>query len=380
MEIYRYHKTYNEESLKEFFQKPKELQRLAFVGNHNIPVSTYDTLIVTDDYAVIERGKIIPVRGLHGIFPCRSVMYKWRYSASSKRCSAISGHDKSFIKDVLKDTDKYEFVKDVPSDVLCGTIVRDILYGKLTNPHDAVIKYGKKLGVKHMNKHVFMLADKISVSPCVIMSTMNLSQLQTCYQDLIDRISESYHFRILFQDMIQQAYALEETINLMWSHNRMNEEHVNWSRRLMKLELGSKSLEYIWPEHFNEAFEHSGLELLNTEKRVFEEGYNMSHCIYTNYWQLIKDKKYIALAICLPTGPATIGMRLKGFNVGKPQFVYEQCYHKRNDFLSTEETIIVKTKLKNLSDIFSAMSNIAVSQLPEEFTDNPADMPIEMPF
>lgn len=361
MDIYREHITEYEDRLKEFFAKPKALQRYLLIGNH-VPTCTYRDVVVTDKYAVIECGHIAPVRGLRGIFPHRCIDFKWVYSASIKRCPTVKYVDKYTIKSILSQcSSKYCFVKDIPEYVLSGRIVKDILYGKITNPHTAIIHYGKMMGIKNLNKEVFDVASKLGISPMVIISSLDINQLQSCYNAIIDRIDHSYDFSHTFKDMLEQAYALEEKVNLLWSDNKMGKVHTEWSRQLMKLDLDNKETVPIWPDDIVEELKQQGLELLNTEQRVFEEGYTMNNCVYTNYWNRIKSKKTLALGIELPGGHATLGLTLS--NVTKDlnrqsynMYTYEQCYYKYNKQLSKDEELSVLIRILDIEKILEKMA------------------------
>lgn len=360
MEIYKKHWVRHPELLKEFFAQPKALQRLAFVNNGDIPSAMYWDVIVTDDYAVIERGIITATRGLHGIFPCRRVEFKWKCSPKGKRCQRLNSADKCAIASILSNTDRYEFVKLVPTDALSATVVKDILYGKITNPKDAIVAYGKRLGVKHLNKHMFELSCNLNLPMSVLCCVINSAQLETYVHDN-GRLPRGGEFR----DMIEQAYALEKTINLMWSPKRMSEEHTKWSRELMKLSIGTKSEEPIWPESVVDTFRQCGLELCNTEQRVFEEGYLMHHCVYTNYWDRIKEKNYIALRIELEGGPVTIGL-VRAFRTKR--FVFDQAYHKYDRYLDPDEEEIVHSAIRTtlVENLLDALSYIPEAENDDE--------------
>lgn len=78
----------------------------------------------------------------------------------------------------------------------------------------------------------------------------------------------------------------------------------------MKLDLDNKETVPIWSDDIVKELKQYGLELLNTEQRVFEEGYLMGNCVYTNHWNRIKSKRTLALGIELPGGHATLGLTL----------------------------------------------------------------------
>ena len=363
--IFKQHIVYNEESLREFFEKPKELQRLAFTGHKEYPVASYRDIVVTDEYAIIESGDITPTRGLHGIFPRRTVNFRWHWSVKSKRCQALPTNMKDFVKGLLQETNKYEFVRLVPVHVLSGTVLRDILLGKITNAKDAIRQYGKRLGVKNLNEEVFKLSTRLGVAPMIVLTAVDLDQLKTCYRDIIDRLDKDGGLGSILGDMFDQAYALEEHINLMWSNSRMNEEHTKWSRRLMRLQVHSKSEEPVWPDSICESFRQHGLELLNTEQRVFEEGYMMQHCVYTNYWPRIKRKDYIVFNMELEDGPVTIGM-----NRRNDTYEFNQAYHKFDRALSSYEKYRVIDTINQLQ-VEQLLKAMAYKPIDEEEDSTP---------
>lgn len=368
MEIYKEHRVDNEEQLKEFFHKPKALQRL-LVNKPNCPIASYTDIIVDDKYIIIERGSITPCRGLHAIFPHKTVAIKWGWSADSKRFRGnLNAGQRPFIKDILVQSDKYEFVEHVPSMCLSNTVLRDILYGKITNPKAAIDAYGKVLKVKRLNKHVFNLASKLNLSPILIMTVINPDQLETCHEALEKRLdTRDYSFQQNFRDMIEQAYALEEHINPMWSDNRMNDVHTEWSQRLMLLEMGSKSHEPIWSNEIVQTFANHNLELINTEARCFEEGYVMKHCCYTNYWKDARNKRYLLFRVHKLTRFITLGMRLSVNDQGV-EFTIEQAHGKRNARVFDFEMDDIKDRL-NQPDVVETlqwMAGIAVSEMPKK--------------
>lgn len=364
MEIYKKHWVSRQEDLTNFFAQPKPLQRLAFVNQGNIPSVRYWDVVVTDEYAIIEDGIISAVRGLHGIFPARRVAFKWKYSPKSRRCQQLNGSSKYLIKEILSKTDRYEFVEKVPADALSATVVKDILYGKITNPKDAILAYGKRLGVKYLNEHMFKLSGNTNIPMSVLCSVINSAQLDTYVHEhgQLPREGE-------FRDMVEQAYALEKTINLMWSPKRMSEEHTKWSRELMKLTIGTKSEEPVWSESIADTFRQHGLELCNTEQRVFEEGYLMHHCVYTNYWNRIQRKEYIALSMQLEDGPVTIGLARKSYRQEGIGFYLDQVYHKYDRPLTSDELKVVEDTLNSstiLDNLLEAMAYRPVGEAEEE--------------
>lgn len=151
----------------------------------------------------------------------------------------------------------------------------------------------------------------------------------------------------LISDMLRCAVKLDQKIDLNWSAKRMDQEHQKQIQTLMERELTSKDKT---PIH-NKPLETQHIKCLNTEYDVFMEGKTMHHCIYTNYYNRIKDKQYIAYHI---TGPedCTLGIRL-----GANGAVLDQIYQKYDRNVSEETKNLaldfIKKHAEELAQMFS---------------------------
>jgi hypothetical protein len=111
-------------------------------------------------------------------------------------------------------------------------------------------------------------------------------------------------------DIIKQAKALGKKINPMWSKKRMEEEHQKWTQEIMRMEAADMEDEIVdWPQiNLPENF-----ELITTKRRLFEEGATMHHCIFTNYWDRVRTKRYMVLHVKDSQGnAATAGLKVNG--------------------------------------------------------------------
>jgi hypothetical protein len=100
----------------------------------------------------------------------------------------------------------------------------------------------------------------------------------------------------LLRDLLANAVKLNQIVDFNWSESRIQGEHQKQIRELNKQEITTKSSEPIY-----EPFDlPDNIHLLNTELDVFMEGYTMHHCLYSNYWRLIKERSFIAFHMTYP--------------------------------------------------------------------------------
>ena len=108
---------------------------------------------------------------------------------------------------------------------------------------------------------------------------------------------------LLLEDPISKSYAdilriLNKTVNHKWSDRRVNDEHTKWTFEIMRMKSPYCSDELVWKDV--EVKLPDNITLINSEKECCAEGILMWHCLYTNYWGLIRVKKYVAFHVTDP--------------------------------------------------------------------------------
>lgn len=205
-------------------------------------------------------------------------------------------------------------------------IFEKIMAGKITNNLDLIKAYIKvnhlKVSPALLLKHITNGRHISKVDILRIFSVAaNLDHALEYYEDTSG--NKNFHY---LHDSIDQALILGRKINFRWSPKRMAEEHDKWTKDIMNIEFQQMQDEIVeWVNPLNK-FTPKGFELLNSKKRIFEEGTVMSHCVYTNYWGQIRNKQYLVYHITLNDEKATVGYRLN--TNGK--ISYHQCSSKRN--------------------------------------------------
>lgn len=147
-------------------------------------------------------------------------------------------------------------------------------------------------------------------------------------------------------DLFQQARALDKRIKMSWSDRKIHDMHMKWTAEIFKIKYRNCSSDIIWK---NIPMEFDKVELLNSERRIADEGTNMHHCIYTNYGNYLKAKTKIAFHVDIED-PFTVMFDI--YDGGK--VVFNQAYHAWNKSLTPEERQMAEDLVEYASLIVDA--------------------------
>lgn len=215
---------------------------------------------------------------------------------------------------------------------LTKSIVEKMLAGKITNNLDIIKAYIKLI-------HLKISAKKLT--NCIIENKAgdkrNLLRFIGVAKDsnhLIDYfMNPPKEGSYILNDLVDQARILNRKIDFKWSKLRLEKEHKNWTKEIMTIELehmADSVVNWIQPLH---KFTPKGFILLDTQKKVFEEGSLMKHCVYTNYWSSIKNGNYIAYHVM---HPETNEEATLGFTIVNNTLIYNQCYTTYNKHITDD--------------------------------------------
>lgn len=202
----------------------------------------------------------------------------------------------------------------------------NILKGKITNPTDLL---------KHYIKYVRLNASPALLYKAIVKGLNRMNFLMFAYNAKnVDHMVQAYMKEyswmgsVLHRDVIEQCQVLETKINYNWSLKRLNEEHIQWTKLIMQEELRSVEDEEV--PNLEAIDVPKEFEVLNTKKRIFEEGMMMQHCIYTNYYPTILRNEYLAFHIKQKEEEATLGVYWGGDGLR-----FSQLYGRRNSSVSS---------------------------------------------
>lgn len=268
------------------------------------------------------------------------------------------------------------------------TLLEGIIKRTITNPEDYTKKYMKlslkysfhyKLFVEFLNTETFYFrktedtvipenvrpcADTCEIPweriPCVdntffkSMNNYSLNKVLFIVQikdytiepnfalQKIMNLSLSYDYVKTLQDMLNQCRVTGDKINLHWSYKRLQEEHLKLSRKISALKFShiDKTPVPIFGT-FTYPYGIKG-KLLDNESEVYIEGDEMHHCVYSNYWNRIKDKNYFVFSITYPER-CTMGISREWSKDNElPKFKLDQVYCKMNQPVKPSTKVILQ--------------------------------------
>jgi len=219
--------------------------------------------------------------------------------------------------------------------------INRILKGKITNPKDfiASVFRDRYPGVKVSKELLWQVYNSNYSNVITNLLRPNIYVVQTC--ENIDRylahvltgaLHGSYSLDTTIRDLSAQAMALNKTFSYCWSPKRLQEVHTELSREIAIEKF--KSVPFIDYEYKGKFPKADFIELLTSNKEIFEEGNIMSHCVYSNYETSIRNKTYFVLKYEDDNGVrGTVGIR-KSF--GSNYYTVDQFYGKRNSIIDHE--------------------------------------------
>lgn len=161
-------------------------------------------------------------------------------------------------------------------------------------------------------------------------------------------------------DLYSQAIKLNRKIKMSWSDRKIHDIHMKWTEEIHKLKCRNCSTKSIW-ENIPELPEN--VELLNSERRIADEGINMHHCIYTNYNDILTNHKAIAFHV-KGYNPYTVMFTV---NIYGDSVSFSQAYHAWNKPLTNEEkefALKLETIANNINENNPILNRIDIKETP----------------
>jgi len=218
--------------------------------------------------------------------------------------------------------------------VITDTTLGLILSKKITNPTQLIRRWvSTSLKIKGLSpKYFYKLAQEAPNTTLAYYSRF-LKQAKNPAAYLKHIVEEGEPEGSQYKDILDQAMMLGEKVDHRWSKKRLEEEHQRMTRKLMEYEVMSIPDTDFGYGKIPELPE--GFCLITSDRELFREGKEMSHCVYTNYRNRIKDLSYFVISYTPSpihdySKRFTIGIRKAIFGEGTNEFVIDQICGLRN--------------------------------------------------
>lgn len=197
-------------------------------------------------------------------------------------------------------------------------------------------------------KNTFYIYNKIRFLYLIKDYTVNPSYTLECF---INR-KLTYDYMSFFYDMLQECQVADYKINVKWSIKRLTDEHSKLSMKIAKIKIQGTEKKEI-PFFGNlEMPDDIDMSLIDDNYKVFYEGENMRHCIYTNYLGRAMAKKEFYFSVKSPER-CTFSVVMAG-KYGDEKFQIGQIRGFRNKSVlrSTEEKVAKWLELPSVQMFF----------------------------
>lgn len=274
----------------------------------------------------------------------RSITYKNNKFYGNK-ITSFGYEELNYILDYFKCDWFKNFLKTVQinkHNFLTQTVLKLVISKKVTNEEDLIKKLLKitfKTDKISWRTYRSYICNSNNIYPYInvfnlLDFTVNPEECLKYYNNCKDSNERS-----LMHDLLSSAADLDEKIDFRWSLKRKISEHSRQINKLLECELSTKENKPIFKE---DTFSAHNITLLNTELDVFKEANLMSNCLYSCYWNAIKNKHYLAFKV-EGKERCTLGVRI---NNGKA--VFDQVHTIRNGNASEKTENLVKIFVRNL--------------------------------
>ena len=141
---------------------------------------------------------------------------------------------------------------------------------------------------------------------------MSVKKVTTDINAILESLDKEYNGELV--DLIYQALALNRVVKHTWSKRKIHDIHMKWTREITNLKYRNVTTDPVWKEITFKFPEN--IKLINSARECLDEGTKMNHCLYTNYWGKIRQRRYVAFHVTDPEGDYTVGIHID--HEGKP--------------------------------------------------------------
>ena len=217
-----------------------------------------------------------------------NIYYKTNcYSSITYKNGKIWGNmpETALLRILATDVPQFDFLKDcefITSNriTLPEHVIKSILSGKITSQEDMWKAIAKK---SYKNKHWKIIR-------FCKQNYISIMLLELGCRDWEAILDLDHTLPYTFNSLLRSACIVGEKISCKWSEKRMEEEYKRLSRSLKLIEIESKD---NTPVYDLSNIIDTGYTIVNTEREAFDCSEIFHNCVYSNYWNRIKDHRYL---------------------------------------------------------------------------------------
>jgi hypothetical protein len=287
-------------------------------------------------------GKMFATNNLNGgMKVTRNGVEFWK----GMKIDQVSG---DVIKTVLKELN-IDWLTDDYYRLLTNSSFNRVVKGRVTNPKQLMKHYLTYSGrVRHLklNRYSGMLLNIYNESKYLFDKLMDGIIVEENIERTIQyinnakRLPEGWRAFYHSDALIRECKALDVKISMMWSKARLEEKHTKLSRIIREREV-----EYM--EMIDYSYELTcpvlpGMELIDNNKRLMQEGAKMDHCIYS-YLDKAIDRKLFHFHCTFGDRHASLAIMRSHYH---DSYVVQQFHGVRNSGVSDDQLRIVSAWLE----------------------------------
>jgi hypothetical protein len=291
-------KTADVDKLYKVYALDKKKARILYFNNRNAYTTTRVVMFKQDngDFDIVHFVETLGISITNKMYTRKkkveSLVYKggkFYYITRTKKCTQLtysglrgfvgqfanwqSIEEHALIKSFMKKFSWIRFISEEPW--LHGMAFNSIVRYKLYNLNDA-LKHKFKVPVSVVKKLKVMFKDYNMIDILKIWKEMKQVLLNP--ENLKPELCQHH----LFIDTCKMARTLDKKVNCAWSIKRLTQEHDDWAKEITNTVLEYEETRDLKVNSIYKMFaEHSGYQLLSTNKDLLREGMMQKHCVGT---------------------------------------------------------------------------------------------------
>lgn len=355
------------DEFKEFLQLPYERQLNDYFNKNDRPSERIIRYRCSEKYLTLECIDGFVTFSGHSFNPIHKTTMKFIYNKDKNKIT--STYDKADLIYHLASLPSFEWVKRefdnryINPQILSNRIVADILSGELEDAESTVKRYLHNIGMMEVdwelyNKYLYSSYD------------MPISWIKAATTD----VNEALKLLIAdktgeIRNIIKMSLSLGTTFDPTWSDSQREEEYRNLIRIVKRENLESKGVEPIFSEcpSFNYP-----CKILNTERDVYFEAWEMCCLIYEYSWDNIENRKYL---VCSFTAPQRMTLILHREGT---DFKFYKCVAKGDQEISPEADKMIQKFLSD-KEVQAEIEKLA-NNYPIESSESQLNTDTDLPF